>query len=149
MPIFDFKFTVHAPLLEVSDFHRDVRALKRLVPPPTIVQIHEIEPLGEGSISRFTLWLGPLPLRWLAVHRGVCEHGFTDVQAEGPLRKWEHTHTFTPLTADVTEIWDQIEIEHKKGFWGIVTRFLFARLILYLTFSFRKYITRWHLRRRE
>ena len=44
--------------------------------------------LAEGSAARFTLCVGPLPLRWKAVQRGVSERGFTDVQAEGPARKW-------------------------------------------------------------
>jgi ligand-binding SRPBCC domain-containing protein len=147
MPVFDYKFTVDASLEAVRDFHRDTSALKRLTPPPTIVQMHEIEPMGEGSVSRFTLWIGPLPLRWKAVHRGVSERGFTDVQAEGPAQKWEHTHTFVSLTPDVTEIQEHIQYEHKNGFWGIVTRLLFARPNLYLMFTFRKHATRWYLRR--
>ena len=146
MPIFDFTFTVPASLAAVRDFHHDTSALKRLTPPPTIVQLGDIEPLGEGSVSRFTLWVGPLPLRWKAIHRAVSEYGFTDVQAEGPARKWEHTHTFKPLAA-TTEIQEHIEYEHKRGFWGIVTRFLFARPNLFLMFTYRKYVTRWYLRR--
>ncbi len=147
MSVFEFTFTVHAPLQAVREFHHDTSALKRLTPPPTIVQLQDVEPLAEGSVSRFTLWVGPLPLRWKAVHRGVSEYGFTDIQAEGPARKWEHKHTFTPLSEDITEIHEHIEYEHKEGFWGIVTRLLFARPNLYLMFTYRKLATRWHLRR--
>ena len=146
MPIFDFKFTVDAPVASVRDFHRDTSALKRLTPPPTIIQLQEIEPLGEGSVSRFTLWVGPLPLHWKAVHRDVTEHGFTDIQTEGPAKRWEHTHTFTELTKKSTEIQDHIEFEHKSGFWGIVTRLLFAWPNLYFMFTYRKLVIRWHLR---
>ena len=146
MPVFDYRFTVRASLEAVHEFHRDTSALNRLTPPPTIVQLQEIEPLGEGSISRFTLWVGPLPLRWEAVHRGVSEHGFTDVQSQGPAKKWEHTHTFTPVTEGTTEIREHIEYEHKTRFWGIVTRLLFARPNLYLMFTYRKLATRWYLR---
>ena len=64
MPVLDFKYMVQAPLKAVQEFHHDTSALKRLSPPPTIVRLHEIEPLGEGSVSRFTLWVGILPLRW-------------------------------------------------------------------------------------
>ena len=147
MPIFDYKFTVHASLEAVREFHSDTRALKRLTPPPAIVQLHDIEPLAEGSVSSFTLWIGPFPLRWKAAHRGVSERGFTDVQVEGPAERWEHTHTFTPITAEITEIGEHIEYDHKRGFWGAVTRTLFARPNLYLMFTFRKYATRWFLRR--
>ena len=146
MPVFDYRFTVRASLEAVRDFHRDTSALKRLTPPPTIVQLQQIEPLGEGSVSRFTLWVGPLPLRWEAIHRGVSEHGFTDVQSQGPAKRWEHTHSFTPVAEGTTEIHEHIEYEHKTGFWGIVTRLLFARPNLYFMFTYRKLATRWYLR---
>jgi ligand-binding SRPBCC domain-containing protein len=147
MPVFDYSFTVTAPLAAVNDFHHNTGALKKLTPPPMFVQLQEIEPLGEGSVSRFTLWVGPLPVRWKAVHRDVGENGFTDVQTEGPARKWEHTHTFAPLSPETTTINEHIEFEHKEGFWGIVTRVLFACPNLYLVFTYRKWVTRWSLRR--
>ena len=147
MPVFDFRFSVPASLAAVRDFHRDTSALKRLTPPPTIVQLHSIEPLSEGSTSKFTLWVGPLPLRWTAVHRDVSEYGFTDVQAAGPAKKWEHTHTFVTLSDSVTEIREHIEYEHQPGFWGFVTRILFAKPNLYFMFTYRKLVTRWCLRK--
>ena len=146
MPIFDYRFTVPASLAAVRDFHRDTSALKTLTPPPTIVQLHSLEPLAEGSVSRFTLWVGPLPLKWKAVHRGVTDRGFTDVQAEGPAAKWEHTHTFTPLGPESTEIHEHIEYEHKSGFWGVVTRLLFSWPNLWFMFGYRCWITRRKLR---
>ena len=142
MPTFDYRFDVRAPLDRVRDFHRDTSALKRLTPPPTFVRLHSIEPLAEGSVSSFTLWVGPLPLRWKAVHRNVSDRGFTDVQAEGPAAKWEHTHTFTPLSPNETRIDEHIEFEHKPGPWGLVTRLLFSKPNLLLMFAYRKFVTR-------
>ena len=113
MPVFDYSFTVPAPLQAVRDFHRDTSALKRLTPPPTIVQLISIEPLAEGSVSRFVVWVGPLPLRWTAVHRDVTERGFTDVLAAGPAAAWAHTHRFTPLSTNLTRIDEHIEFQHK------------------------------------
>jgi ligand-binding SRPBCC domain-containing protein len=146
MPVFDYSFTVDAPLAAVRAFHHDTAALKRLTPPPTIVQLHSIEPLAEGSVSKFTLWVGPLPLRWTAVHKNVSPTGFTDVQTEGPAQKWEHTHSFVPLSDSVTEIREHIEYEHKGGPWGIVTRLLFSRPNLLFMFGFRRWATRRGLR---
>ena len=146
MPVFDYSFVVDAPLAAVRDFHRDTSALKRLTPPPTIVQLRSIEPLADGSVSEFTLWVGPLPLRWKAVHRGVSDHGFTDVQATGPAAKWEHTHSFVPLADGRTEIREHIEFEHKPGPWGLVTRFLFSRPNLLFMFGYRRWVTRRALR---
>ncbi len=126
MPTFDYEFSVDAPLEAVREFHRDTSVLKKLTPPPTIVQLHDIEPLAEGSVSQFTLWVGPLPIKWKAVHRDVSAHGFTDVQEAGPVCKWEHTHTFTSQTPGTTKVTEHIEFEHKRGVWGAVTRLLFA-----------------------
>ena len=146
MPIFDYRFSVPASLAAVRDFHRDTRALKRLTPPPVFVRLHRVEPLAEGSVSEFTLWVGPLPLRWTAVHRNVSDRGFTDVQAAGPAAKWEHTHTFVPLADGRTEIREHIEYEHKSGPIGLVTRILFAKPNLLGMFFYRSLVTWWHLR---
>jgi ligand-binding SRPBCC domain-containing protein len=148
MPLFDYTFTVDAPVEAVRDFHRDTSALKRLTPPPTIVQLHSIEPLAEGSVSEFTLWVGPLPLRWKAVHRDVSDRGFTDVQAAGPAAKWEHTHSFVPLPDGRTEVREHIEYEHKRGFWGLVTRVLFSWPNLWFMFGYRRWVTRRALQQR-
>ena len=148
MPEFDFRFTVLATLDAVRGFHHDTSALKKLTPPPPIVRLHHVESLGEGSVSEFTLWVGPLPLRWKAVHRNVSENGFTDIQVDGPAAKWEHTHTFTSINSGKTEIKEHVEFQHKRGFWGIVTRIIFATPNLWFMFTYRKLATRWHLRRR-
>ncbi|MEM9657808.1 MAG: hypothetical protein AAF961_05550 [Planctomycetota bacterium] len=148
MPTFDYEFPVDAPVQAVRDFHRDTSALKLLTPPPTIVQLHSIEPLSEGSVSKFTLWVGPLPLHWTAVHRDVGEQGFTDVQAKGPAKKWEHTHRFVEQSPQRTLVREHIEYEHKSGLWGLVTRTLFARPNLRVMFGYRKMITRRSLRNR-
>ena len=142
MPVFDFSFQVDAELPVVQAFHHNTSALKQLTPPPTIVQIQSVEPLAEGSVSRFTLWVGPLPLRWTAVHKNVSGNGFTDIQQSGPAAKWEHTHTFTEIDATHTRVNEHIEYEHKSGFWGLVTRLLFSYPNLYFMFCYRRWITR-------
>lgn len=149
MPVFDYRFAVSASPGAVRQFHVETRALKRLTPPPIVVRFHEVQPLAEGSIARFTLWVGPLPLNWTAVHQDVSDCGFTDVQVEGPMAKWEHTHTFVPLSNRLTEIREHVEYEHKAGAWGFVTRLLFARPNLRLMFAYRMLVTRWSLRRRS
>ena len=142
MPVFDFAFEVNAGLLVVQAFHHNTSALKQLTPPPTIVQIQSIEPLAEGSVSRFTLWVGPLPLRWTAIHKNVSGNGFTDIQQSGPAKKWAHTHTFTEVDATHTQVNEHIEYEHKRGLWGIVTRLLFSYPNLYFMFCYRRWITK-------
>ena len=149
MPEFNFSFTVDAPLAQVSRFHGDTSALKKLSPPPMIVQIHRVEPLAEESRAEFTLWFGSLPIRWAAVHRQVSEGGFTDIQERGPMQRWEHTHRFTALSEHTTQINEHIEYAHYGGWRGLFSRLLFMRPGLYMLFTARKMLTRWHLRRGE
>ena len=148
MAVYEYQFTVNASLQEVREFHYDTSALQRLIPLPVIVQLHKIEPLCEDSLSVFTLWVGPLPIKWKAVHRNVSEQGFTDVQVEGPAAKWEHTHQFVSQSSDRTEIHEHIEYEHRSGLWGLITRVLFAKANLWVLFTYRKWVTRRLLSRR-
>lgn len=104
-------FTVEAPVAAVARFHSDTRALKVLTPPPIWMQARHIEPLNEGSRSEFVLWLGPLPVRWVAVHRQVDGRGFEDQQEQGPFKRWVHRHQFTPLNEHQTQVTDDISAE--------------------------------------
>jgi len=143
MPVFDYTFTVDAPLSKVAEFHHDTRILKKLTPPPIIVQIHEFEPLAEGSVSDFTLWIGPLPVHWVAVHSNVdSTRGFTDTQQQGPFKRWAHTHTFTAEGQNQSCVSEHIEYEHHSGWRGLLSRLLFPKIGLYFTFTYRKWVTR-------
>ena len=95
MPLFNYEFSVDAPVEIVSQFHGSTDVLKKLSPPPMFVKIHDFGELQDGMIADFTLWLGPIPLHWRALHSNVSESGFTDTQIEGPLATWAHTHTFS------------------------------------------------------
>jgi ligand-binding SRPBCC domain-containing protein len=142
MQIFKRSFTVRASLEAVAKFHQDTRALKALSPPPIFVQLHRVEPLVEGSISEFTLWFGPLPVRWTARHENVdALHGFTDVQVSGPMKYWVHTHTFTDLTDSRVCVTDHIEYDHHGGLRGVFSRLLFAPIGLNFLFFYRELAT--------
>lgn len=147
MPVFERSFVVDAPLDAVREFHGDTAALRILSPPGTFVQFHSVEPLAEGSVSEFTLWLGPLPIRWTAVHRDVTDHGFTDVQRAGPAERWAHTHTFVPLDGGRTRVEDRVVFSHKPGLAGLLTRVLFSRPNLWFLFAWRARATRRSLSR--
>ncbi|GAB4280546.1 MAG: hypothetical protein Kow0080_33540 [Candidatus Promineifilaceae bacterium] len=130
------KFTVDAPLTAVSQFHRDSRALRLLTPPPMWVQFHKVEPMAEGSTADFTMWLGPLPIRWTAVHTNVTPYSFVDTQQKGPFQFWQHTHTFRTLANGRTEIIDKIEAEPGN----LISRFMW--LTLPILFAWRGWRTR-------
>ena len=149
MPIFDYTFTVDAPLTAVSAFHHDTRVLKTLTPPPMFVTVHKFEPLGEGSIGEFTLWVGPIPLHWRAIHSNVSENGFTDTQERGPLKFWQHTHRFTAVSPITTQIHEHVEYSYHSGLRGLLTRLLFNNFGLYFLFTARKIITRRAVKKRD
>lgn len=145
MPSFRHTFTVQAPLSAVAAFHYDTRALKRLTPPPLFIQLHRFDPLADGAEADFTMWFGPLPVRWLAVHNEVGEFGFVDHQVRGPLAHWQHRHTFQALDEQTTRIVDEITYDHHRGWRGRLTSLVFNRPGLLALFTFRKWATRWSL----
>ena len=135
-------FKVVAPLEKVAEFHQDSLALKKLTPFPIFVQVHKQEPLGEGSISDFTMWLGPFPVRWIAQHKSVdplC--GFTDVQIRGPFSYWEHRHTFKWLDPQTSEIIDEINASMGRTSVGKLVSY-FMWLGLPFLFAYRGRATR-------
>jgi len=141
---FRFQFEVRASQEAVAEFHRDTRALRRLTPPPILVQFHHLEPIAEGSIAEFTLWFGPFPVRWRALHTRVdALRGFTDTQVKGPLRFWHHRHSFEALDAQRTLIREEIEFEYPQGVAGWWTRLVYSPLALRLLFTYRSWVTRW------
>jgi ligand-binding SRPBCC domain-containing protein len=123
---FIYRTRIRAPLDKVAEFHRDSRALKKLTPPPIYVTFKEIQPLGEQSISDFTMWFGPLPVRWVAVHSDVDpRHGFTDHQKQGPFAYWKHRHSFEFVDEQTTDIVDEIQAQAGKGLVnGLLSRFM-------------------------
>jgi ligand-binding SRPBCC domain-containing protein len=142
MQTFDYRFTVNAPVAAVSAFHFEPGILKALTPPLMIMQVHRFDPLAEGSIGEFTMWMGPIPVRWKAEHSGVSEIGFTDTQVAGPMKHWAHTHRFNEVDANTTEVHEHIEYEHYGGLKGIWSRMLFPKIGLTALFTIRRSITR-------
>ncbi len=148
MPVFDYRFTVDASVEAVSAFHFEPGILKTLTPPLMIMQVHRFDPLADGSIGEFTMWMGPIPVYWKAEHSGVTSSGFTDTQVEGPMKLWVHTHRFNAIDADTTEVHEHIEFEHHSGLRGLWSRALFPRIGLVTLFTIRRWITRREVRHR-
>ena len=142
MPVFDYRFRVNAPAEAVSAFHFEPGILKTLTPPLMIMQVKLFEPIAEGSVSEFRMWMGPVPVYWKAMHSDVSTAGFTDTQVAGPMKVWIHTHRFSPLEDDATEVHEHIEFEHHGGWRGIWSRLLFPRIGLNVLFATRAWITR-------
>lgn len=142
MSRFETSFLVDAPIKAVAAFHARPDVLPKLTPPPILLRVHESGAVAEGMVARFTMWFGPLPIRWKALHVDVRESGFTDVQVEGPLETWRHTHRFVEVTPSITRVEEHIEYSHAKGPRGWLSRALFSRPGLHALFAYRAFVTR-------
>ena len=144
-PSFESRFTVRASLEAVARFHSDPSALKQLTPTP--MQVHRMDPMAEGSVSEFTMWVGPVPIRWQAMHSALDGLvGFTDTQERGPMTRWVHRHEFTSLGPALTEVSDRIWYRHPPRWRGVLTRLVFSTLPLRVLFRYRAWATRRALR---
>ena len=79
---------------------------------------------------------------WRAVHSNVvAQRGFTDTQARGPLRAWQHTHSFS-IVAGGVRVQEHVEYEHDSGWRGMLSRLLFNAPALGFLFWYRGWATR-------
>lgn len=94
---FKYSSLIDAPVDRVWDFHARPDILELLTPPWQPVEIVRREGgLEVGAVSEFLIYLGPVPVKWVAVHT-ECVPGrlFTDEQREGPMASWVHRHQFS------------------------------------------------------
>lgn len=133
-------FRIRASLVAVADFHFRSASLAAITPPPMIVRVHQAPALlHEGSEMDFTIWLGPLPMRWRARIEDVSPRGFTDRQLWGPFREWRHRHTFVPLSEVETEVVDEIHATLRPHIvWGPVGWAMWLGLPALFTYRARK-----------
>jgi ligand-binding SRPBCC domain-containing protein len=116
------EFTVETPLSAVIDFHARSSSMAAITPPPIITRIHQAPPvLKNGDRMRFTLWLGPLPLRWTAQIESDSPSGFIDRQVKGPFASWQHRHSFVAVQEGSTLVQDEVIARLKSHpFWWLV-----------------------------
>lgn len=84
-------------LAELYDWHSRPGALERLIPPweRTTVAARSggIDPGGRVTMC---MHVGPVPYLWRAHHiENRPYEYFRDIQAQGPFRRWVHTHSFS------------------------------------------------------
>jgi ligand-binding SRPBCC domain-containing protein len=140
---FEHSSVMDTTVEKLVDFHAAPEAFSKLNMPGTFAQIHrrDLPTMTEGEVE-FTLWLGPIPVRWHARHEpSVNEHSFADNQLSGPMDYWRHEHIIEPEGANV-RLTDRITLSHKDGFAGFLTRLLFDGLPLKILFMYRHWVTR-------
>ena len=133
----------------LARWHFRPGALQRLLPPFQQVRvISEHGAMAEGSRAELAVRLGPLWVRWRAVHEQVEPgRGFRDRQESGPFRRWVHDHRFLPAGEGDSLLEDRIEYELRGGFLGRLLAGAKVRRDLERTFAFRHRRTREDLRR--
>lgn len=123
---FQHSTLINAPVEVVWGFHERPNILELLTPPWQPMQVIRREGgLEVGAISELRIFLGPISLRWIAVHI-ECEKYrlFTDTQQEGPMNSWVHRHQFREEDGK-TRLTDTIEfalpggrlVEWLAGWW--------------------------------
>jgi len=111
---------IAAPPGAVFRFHESPGALTALIPPWERMRVAE----SAGSLrpgSRVVLRgrVGPLPVRWVAIHTEYDPpHLFADRQESGPFAYWHHRHWFLDDGRGGTLMRDEVEYQLPFGVVG-------------------------------
>lgn len=139
---YQHSFRVNAPLPAVAEFHSHPAAMAAITPPPIFVRVHQAPPrIADGEAMDFTMWLGPLPLRWQARFEDVTATGFVDRMVQGPLAAWSHRHSFVAVDDTQTDVVDELAVAVRRHpVWGPLG--LGMSLNLPVLFAYRQWQTR-------
>ncbi len=97
--------------------------------------------MGDSDEMDFTMWVGPLPVHWVARVEDVSPTGFLDRQVRGPFASWAHHHSFVAVDEAATQVIDEVDAQLKPHlFWRSVG--LAMWLALALLFAYRGWKTR-------
>jgi len=145
MTSFVARCPVAAPREALYAWHARPGAFQRLTPPRDGVRLVE-DSGGIGDGARKVLAIGPLGIRWVAVHDShVAGRQFRDVQQRGPFRRWEHTHAFLDDASagpGHSILVDSVEYELPLGVLGEIAAGWAVRRKLAAMFGHRHRVTR-------
>ena len=135
---------IAAPPEVVFRFHESPGALEWLIPPWENMRVES----SSGSLragSRVVLRgrVGPLPVRWVALHTEYDPpHLFADRQESGPFAYWYHRHRFTGDGQGGTILRDEVEYRPPFGLLGRLLGGWLIRRKLERMFAYRHETTR-------
>ncbi|HIK27506.1 MAG: SRPBCC family protein [Oscillatoriaceae bacterium SKW80] len=136
---------INAPVEIVWNFHERADILKLLTPPWQKIEIICRQGgLEVGAISEFRIWLGLIPIKWVAVHT-ACQKNrlFIDEQREGPMARWIHRHEFTEENGK-TRLTDAIAFSLPGGWLSEILLGWWVRSQLEEMFRYRHEVTKRH-----
>jgi hypothetical protein len=130
---------IAAPASAVFAWHMRPGALERLTPPwERVTVLERAAEIAEGSRVVLRVPVGPLGLRWVAVHRNIVPgRQFCDEQIDGPFARWVHTHTVEPDGSDACVLEDRIEYRLPLGTVGRLAGGAITRAKLRRMFAYR------------
>lgn len=134
------KQTLSLPREEVFAFFADAGNLERITPPELNFQILTPQPIDikQGALIDYKLRMRGLPLKWRTeISTWEPPFKFVDQQLTGPYRQWIHTHTFTELGPNETQIEDVVRYRLPFEPFGDAIHFLVRRELDYI-FDFRQ-----------
>jgi ligand-binding SRPBCC domain-containing protein len=108
---FIYRSVMPAAAREVFAWHERPTALFDLLPLSRFVRVlSRSGGIRDGGRIVFTMGMGPLRIRWEALHFGyVQDQQFCDEQVHGPFRLWRHTHRVEPLSESSSVLEDRVE----------------------------------------
>ena len=140
MPTLHCEQILPAPLSEVFAFHADPYNLLKITPAGLNLRVTNparIIMAAGATITYQIRWMG-LPLNWRTL---ITDYDpprtFTDVQTNGPYRKWEHTHTFVANGENSTKVIDDLVYELPMGALGQLVAGAIIRRQINQIFAYR------------
>jgi ligand-binding SRPBCC domain-containing protein len=138
---YERRFRVRAPVERVLAFHEDTAGLRALTPMP--MTLHSAPGrLEAGEEVTFTVWAGPVPLRWEGRVENFSEDGFDDILLSGPFASWRHHHRFHRIRDNLTEVHDLVQAELPDLLSAAYPVAALMWISLPLLFSYRTWQTR-------
>ena len=132
---------VEVPLARAFALYADADNLEPLTPPWVHFRLLSPRPIvfGAGTALDYRLRLHGVPFRWQTrIEVWEPPHYFSDTQARGPYRLWEHQHFFEPDGEGATVIRDHLRYALPLGPVGAIADRLFVRRDLERIFEFRR-----------
>lgn len=141
MPVITSRSWVAAPIDVVFGFFDNPANLSRLMPPPVRIRLVRIDPSPPraGSLFEFRYGLGPVQRSWLVrLLERVENKRFVDETISGPMRRFHHSHSFTPARRGGT--WIEDRVDYHVGPDGLIGAALdlVAGIAMRLTFIWRQ-----------
>ncbi|MEO0444826.1 MAG: SRPBCC family protein [Verrucomicrobiota bacterium] len=135
---------------EAWSFFSTPRNLEQLTPPsmPFRIECLRSEDIHEGQLISYRIRLFPLVwTTWVTeIKEVVPGESFVDDQAVGPYALWRHIHRLEPVSAQETNVIDEIYYHVGMGFLGSLAAALYVDRQVQSIFAYRKSVLeqRWN-----